>query len=366
MPVPDKDLPVVLPEDVSFDKPGNRARSSSDMEACEVPELRRAGAARNRYHGHLRGFVLVLRALHRSVEHDGADDDRRSPTAWLPVDQYIGGVEHAILHLLYRRFFTRAMKATGHVNIDEPFAGMFTQGMVVHETYKKQDGTFASPAEINIEIGGDGPRATLIATGEADRRSARSRRCRSRSATRSIPTTSSATYGADTARWFMLSDSPPDRDVIWTEEGVQGACAFRAAPVAAGRTRSAAHGESAPAARPAAIRPDDALAIRKAAPWRARQGLDRDRASCTSMSAWPISANFPMCWAKRWRRPGSRRSPGLSAWALHEASVILVQLFAPMMPHLAEECWARARGNRAWSRSRIGRKSSPICWLKTP
>ena len=101
--------------------------------------MRRRGAARDRHDGHLRRLVLVFRPLHRSVDRDRADRSH-VVDAWLPVDQYIGGIEHAILHLLYSRFFTRAMKKTGHVNLDEPFAGLFTQGMVVHETYRKADG----------------------------------------------------------------------------------------------------------------------------------------------------------------------------------------------------------------------------------
>ena len=110
----------------------------------------------------------------------------------MPVDQYIGGIEHAILHLLYARFFTRAMKATGHIAFDEPFAGQYTQGMVVHETYRKADGGWATPAEVKIETGGSGHRrATLIDDRRRQSRSARSRRCRSRSATPSTPTTSS-------------------------------------------------------------------------------------------------------------------------------------------------------------------------------
>src|SRR5213079_2124212 len=84
----------------------------------------------------------------------------------MPVDQYIGGVEHAILHLLYSRFFTRAMKATGHIGMQEPLAGMFTQGMVVHETYQRADGSYVTPAEVRVETGASGRRAMLISTGE--------------------------------------------------------------------------------------------------------------------------------------------------------------------------------------------------------
>ena len=181
-----------------------------------------------------------------------APTDREVVDRWLPVDQYIGGVEHAILHLLYSRFFTRAMKKTGHIGLDEPFAGLFTQGMVVHETYKAPDGEWVTPAR---------SRSRARATRGAPRsprparrsRSARSRRCRSRRRTSSTPTTSSPSYGADVARWFMLSDSPPERDVEWTERGVQGAWRFtqrlwrlvgEAAEVAA----------KAPTQRPAAVR----------------------------------------------------------------------------------------------------------------
>ena len=159
VPVPEKDLPVTLPEDVTFDRPGNPLDHHPTWKHVACPQCGGAGAARDRHHGHLRRFVVVFRALHRSVDRERADRPA-VVDAWLPVDQYIGGIEHAILHLLYSRFFTRAMKATGHVGLDEPFAGLFTQGMVVHETYRTTSGEWAAPAEVKIETDGDARRAS--------------------------------------------------------------------------------------------------------------------------------------------------------------------------------------------------------------
>ena len=192
----------------------------------------------------------------------------------MPVDQYIGGVEHAILHLLYARFFTRAMKATGHIAFDEPFAGQYTQGMVVHETYRKADGSYATPAEVKIESGGNGRRASLLDTGEEVTIGSIEKMSKSKRNTVD-PDDIIETYGADVARWFMLSDSPPDRDVIWSDERVQGASRFvqrlwrvvgEAAEIA----------KTAPSARPAEFGAE-ALALAQGRPWRAGQGVDRHR-----------------------------------------------------------------------------------------
>ena len=254
----------------------------------------------------------------------------------MPVDQYIGGVEHAILHLLYSRFFTRAMKATGHIGMDEPFAGMFTQGMVVHETYQKADGTYVTPAEVKVESGANGRRATLIDTGEEVTIGPIEKMSKSKRNTVD-PDDIIATYGADVARWFMLSDSPPDRDVIWSDERVQGASRFvqRLWRLV---NESAEIAKAAPAARPATFGAGraGACARRPMARWTRSPPASK---GCISTSASPISANSPMRWPTCWRRPGGQPPAPDLAWAVREAAVILVQLFAPMMPHLAEECW---------------------------
>ncbi|SFL41038.1 leucyl-tRNA synthetase [Bradyrhizobium sp. NFR13] len=332
VPVPDKDLPVVLPEDVSFDKPGNALDHHPTWKHVKCPNC---GADARRETDTMDTFVDSSWYFTRFTDpwNTTAPTTTAVANRMMPVDQYIGGVEHAILHLLYSRFFTRAMKATGHVNFDEPFAGMFTQGMVVHETYKKQDGTFASPAEINIIGDGDGRRATMLNDGSPVEIGSIEKMSKSKRNTVD-PDDIMGTYGADTARWFMLSDSPPDRDVIWSEEGVKGASRF-VQRLWRQINESAAHGKSAPAARPAEFGPD-ALAIRKAA-----------HGALSKVSTEIEKLHFNVCLAhirefsnvlgEALARPGTP-APDV-CWALHEASVILVQLFAPMMPHLAEECW---------------------------
>jgi leucyl-tRNA synthetase len=332
VPVPDADLPVVLPEDVSFDKPGNALDHHPTWKHVTCPKC---GAKALRETDTMDTFVDSSWYFARFTDpwNEKAPTTLDVVNRMLPIDQYIGGVEHAILHLLYSRFFTRAMKATGHIGMDEPFAGMFTQGMVVHETYQKTDGSYVTPAEVKVESGANGKRATLLTKGEEVSIGAIEKMSKSKKNTVD-PDDIIATYGADVARWFMLSDSPPDRDVIWSDERVQGASRFlqRLWRLV---NESAELAKAAPAARPAAFG-TDALSLRKAA----HGALDKVSTGIERLHFNVCLAHireFANALAETLAKEGTP-SPD-TAWAVQEASVILVQLFAPMMPHLAEECW---------------------------
>jgi leucyl-tRNA synthetase len=332
VPVPDKDLPVVLPEDVTFDKPGNALDHHPTWKHAACPQC---GGKALRDTDTMDTFVDSAWYFARFTDpwNENAPTTRAVVDRLMPVDQYIGGVEHAILHLLYARFFTRAMKATGHIAFDEPFAGQYTQGMVVHETYKKADGSYATPAEVKIVSGANGRSASLLDTGEEVTIGSIEKMSKSKRNTVD-PDDIIETYGADVARWFMLSDSPPDRDVIWSDERVQGASRFvqrlwrvigEAAEVA----------KAAPSARPAAFGPE-ALALRKAA----HGALDKVSSGIEKLHFNVCLAHireFTNALADTLAKP-EPPAPD-TAWAVREAAVILVQLFSPMMPHLAEECW---------------------------
>src|SRR5947209_2639166 len=261
VPVPDDQLPVVLPEDATFDKPGNALDHHPTWKHVTCPKC---GGKAQRETDTMDTFVDSSWYFARFTDpwNDKSPTTPDVANRMMPVDQYIGGVEHAILHLLYSRFFTRAMKATGHIAMDEPFAGMFTQGMVVHETYQKADGAYVTPAEVKVETAANGRRATLLATGEDITIGPIEKMSKSKRNTVD-PDDIIATYGADVARWFMLSDSPPDRDVIWTDERVQGASRF-VQRLWRLLNESVHLANAAPSAQPASFGAE-ALALRKAA-----------------------------------------------------------------------------------------------------
>jgi leucyl-tRNA synthetase len=336
VPVPKADLPVTLPDDVTFDRPGNPLDRHPTWKHVKCPQC---GGAATRETDTMDTFVDSSWYFERFTDPwiETAPTNLPVVDRWMAVDQYIGGIEHAILHLLYSRFFTRAMRKTGHVGLDEPFAGLFTQGMVVHETYSNKKGEWFAPAEVKIETEGDTRHASLIATGEEVEIGAIEKMSKSKRNTVD-PDEIMSTYGADVARWFMLSDSPPDRDVEWTERGVQGAWRFtnrlwrlvgEAAEIAC----------SAPAERPKSFSPA-ALAVRKAA-HRALARVTDDIEKlhfnvCVAAIyefANALGAAIGDIDSEEWGTADFR-------WATREAVNILVQLFNPMMPHLAEECWA--------------------------
>jgi leucyl-tRNA synthetase len=333
VPVPEGDLPVKLPDDVEFDRPGNPLDRHPTWKHVICPRCNRPA---RRETDTMDTFVDSSWYFARFTDPwIDAPTDRKEVDRWLPVDQYIGGIEHAILHLLYSRFFTRAMKVTSHAGLDEPFDGLFTQGMVVHETYQRANGEWAMPAEVRLQGAGKERRATLASTGEPVEIGAIEKMSKSRHNTVD-PDDIIATYGADTARWFMLSDSPPDRDVIWTEEGVQGAWRF---VQRLWRLVNEAAGVAAPpgAVRPAAFS-EAALALRKSAHRalaRVSEDIERLRFNVAIAQIYEFANAFGASLGSIETEPTADYR-----WAVREAADILVALFHPMMPHLAEECWA--------------------------
>jgi leucyl-tRNA synthetase len=326
VPVPVNDLPVRLPDDIAIDKPGNPLDRHPTWKhvpcpICGKPAVRETDT--------MDTFVDSSWYFTRfTAPHAPAPTDPKAADAWLPVDQYIGGIEHAILHLLYSRFFSRAMKATGHGGVDEPFAGMFTQGMVVHETYRRRDGSWASPAEVRIVGDGAARHAIEIATNEDVEIGPIEKMSKSRRNTVD-PTDIIRSYGADTARWFMLSDSPPDRDVIWTEEGVAGAHRFVQRV-----WRLVSEWVEAPRSSGTAATSAEALALRKAA-HRAVVAVEENIRGLRFNVA--VARIYELVNAIA----AAKASTGQElASAIDEALELLIHIMAPMMPHLAEECWA--------------------------
>jgi leucyl-tRNA synthetase len=337
-PVPAGDLPVVLPEDVTFDKPGNPLDRHPTWKNVACPQC---GKPARRETDTMDTFVDSSWYFARFTDpwNETAPTTRPVADAWLPVDQYIGGIEHAILHLLYSRFFTRAMKATGHIGLDEPFAGLFTQGMVVHETYQKPNGEWVTPAEVTLDEAGGARTATLAATGEPLKIGGIEKMSKSKKNTID-PDDIMGSYGADVARWFMLSDSPPERDVEWTERGVQGAWRFTQRLWRLVGEMAEIAGR-APAARPDSFS-EPALAVRKAAHGalaKVTEAIEKLHFNVGVAHIYELANALGSAIARPGGGAGAAPAPDL-AWAVREAAEILVKLFNPMMPHLAEECWA--------------------------
>ena len=333
VPVPVVDLPVKLPDDVTFDQPGNPLDRHPTWKNVACPSC---NAPARRETDTMDTFVDSSWYFARFTNpwDENAPTQPAHVNHWLPVDQYIGGIEHAILHLLYSRFFTRAMKKVGHLDVSEPFAGLFTQGMVVHETYRTADGNWVSPAEVEVRSEGSDRKAFLLGTDTPVSIGSIEKMSKSKRNTID-PDDIIGTYGADTARWFMLSDSPPERDVIWTEEGVQGAARFvqriwrLVDDLTDFKAATGAHDAGAV---------DAVITIRKAAHkavLRTEEDVERLRFNRCVAHAYELANALQAEFAVKKGKPLSEE------WvaAMREALVFLLQIIAPMMPHLAEECW---------------------------
>jgi leucyl-tRNA synthetase len=330
VPVPENQLPVKLPDDVDFSRPGNPLDHHPtwkhvDCPSCGRPARRETDTCDTFVDSSWYFARFCSPRAEAPVVRDAVD-------GWLPVDQYIGGIEHAILHLLYSRFFTRAMGATGHVRVEEPFAGLFTQGMVQHESYKGADGRWLYPEEVEFSVAPDGTRtATVKGTNEAvaiGRVEAMSKSKRNTV----DPGAIIGRYGADTARWFILSDNPPERDMEWTESGVAGGFRFTQRVF---RLVSNALPALPP---PGALMPATSGAARKL-----RQVTHRTIAAVTE-ALESFAFNVAVARIHEFANAigeaeGSAAEGGMGA-ARREALEMLARLSAPMMPHLAEEAWS--------------------------
>ena len=334
VPVPAEDLPVKLPEDVTFDQPGNPLDRHPTWKHVACPKC---GRAATRETDTMDTFVDSSWYFVRFTDpaNAAAATDPKTADHWLAVDQYIGGIEHAILHLLYSRFFTRAMRKCGYLDLDEPFAGLFTQGMVVHETYRDPEGQWLAPSEVRVEAEEGGRRAFLLEDGGPVEIGPIEKMSKSRRNTVD-PDEIIATYGADTARWFMLSDSPPERDVIWTEAGVQGA--YKQVQRLWRLTCEIERVVGPVRPPPPRDWGDGAQRIRRiahAALAKIEDEIERLRFNVCIAAIYELANELAAAVGAISEAPVG---DDLRA-AFAEAGDILVHCFAPMMPHLAEECW---------------------------
>ena len=323
VPVPEDQLPVELPEDVEFDSPGNPLDRHLTWKHTACPSC---GGEARRETDTFDTFFESSWYFARFTDAQGEIAfDRDAADYWLPVDQYIGGVEHAVLHLLYARFFTRALRDCGYLSIAEPFAGLVTQGMVCHETYRA-DGRWLYPDEITKADGGDwvtvdGSKPVTVGRVEKMSKSKRNT---------VDPANIIGSYGADTARLFMLSDSPPERDLEWTEAGVDGAWRYI--------NRVWREITECPTALPAAGTPKPAeLSAEAETVYRACHK--------TILAVADSIERFRFNSAVAQVRELSNQIFSLSgtgageAWVLRFGFETLVRLMAPMTPHLCEELW---------------------------
>ncbi|WP_091735898.1 leucine--tRNA ligase [Phenylobacterium immobile] len=313
------DLPVALPDDLEFGKPGNALDRHPTFKHTTCPTC---GGAATRETDTLDTFVDSSWYFARFTNPTSPSPiDKAAADYWMPVDQYVGGIEHAVLHLLYARFVTKALADGDMLSVREPFAGLFTQGMVTHETFRRQDGEWLEPGDVEIIAQGNIRSAKLIATGEPVTIGDVEKMSKSKRNT-VAPSEIFETFGVDAARLFVLSDSPPERDTQWSTSGVQGSWRF------VNRVWDEFDQDGADT-------PDDeaAQALRRATHRLTRQVTETIEAFRFNSGIARLYEFLNLLKANPANTPARREA--LSAFA---------RLIAPFTPHLAEECWARIGG----------------------
>ena len=323
VPIPEAELPVVLPDDVELGEAGNPLERHPTWKYVDCPTCAKpAQRETDTFDTFFESSWYFARFC--SPHAEGALD-RDAVDYWLPVDQYIGGIEHAVLHLLYSRFFTRALNKCGYLGIKEPFEGLLTQGMVCHETYKDTAGNWLLPEE--VELDGDKP---ALRDGGGPVTVGRSEKMSKSQKNVVDPETIIDAYGADTARLFMLSDSPPERDLDWTDSGIEGAWRY------ANRLWrlinqpekefSKINAEKPEAISGAALATEKAIHITIAS---VSSDLDKFHFNKAVARIRELTNTLD---ALEPQQDGA-------AWVRRHGLEVAICLIGPMMPHLAEDLW---------------------------
>jgi leucyl-tRNA synthetase len=323
VPVPEEDLPVELPKDVNFDVPGNPLDHHPTWKHvacpyCNSPSTRETDTFDTFFESSWYFLRFCSARSPIAFERDAA-------AYWMPVDQYIGGVEHAVLHLLYSRFFMRALKECGYLDLEEPFAGLFTQGMVCHQTYQNAEGEWLFPEEVTSDVAGR--------PADADGRPVLAGRLEKMSKSKKNVVGLDAivdTYGADTARLYLLSDSPPERDLEWTDTGIEGIWRYvnRLWRMVSEPTVALPPvGEAMPVTLPPALTAIRRITHKTIAA--VTDDIDKFRFNRAVARIRELSNALETL-------SGEGAEAGA---ALREGLETMTRLLGPMMPHLAEEMW---------------------------